>query len=203
MKSLRQLRDEKEEMLWRRKNRKKLALFYSKASEIYWKKIKEQILKEGNMAEKQNLKVIEIHGTKFEVDLSKATKVEEFRVGDRVKVLQKASYGEKFDIFPGVIIGFEWFEKHPTITIAYVDIKYSSIDVNFLYYNSESKDVEISHTDNLELLIKPNDVIEMLDKEIHKHKVEIEEIELKKKYFLKNFKQYFKEFVPEELTDLV
>ena len=46
------------------------------------------------MPEKNRFQTVEINGTKFEVDLSKATKVEEFKIGDKVKVLEK-TYGDK------------------------------------------------------------------------------------------------------------
>ena len=153
------------------------------------------------MPEKNRFQTVEINGTKFEVDLSKATKVEEFKIGDKVKVLEK-TYGDKYNIRPGVIIGFEWFETHPTITIAYLEIEWSEAKIKFLYYNSESKDVEISHTDNNELLIEPSDVVDKLNKSIEKAKIEVDELELKKQYFLKNFGAYFKEFLPEELENL-
>ncbi len=150
---------------------------------------------------KQQFKTIEINGCKFEVDMSTAKKVEEFRVGERIKVLKK-DYSD-YKIYPGVIVGFEWFEKLPTITIAYINITYSECKLEFLYYNSQSKDVEISHTSHEELLIKPADVLEALDKEVKKHQLEIEEIEQKKKFFVENFSEYFKEFKPENLKDLV
>ena len=93
-------------------------------------------------------------------------------------------------------------EINPTITIAYLEIEWSEAKIKFLYYNSESKDVEISHTDNNELLIEPSDVVDKLNKSIEKAKIEVDELELKKQYFLKNFGAYFKEFLPEELENL-
>ena len=152
--------------------------------------------------EKQNFKTIEINGTKFEVDLSTARKVEEFRVGDKVKVLKKESSND-YQIYPGVIIGFEWFKENPTITIAYLYTRWGDCEIKFLYYNSHSTEVEISHTDNLELLVEPADVFDTLEKQIQKKKLEIAEIEAKRDYFKKNFGVYFKEFVQEELTELI
>ena len=141
----------------------------------------------------KQFEIIEINGTKFEVDLSTAKKMEEFRVHDQVKVLKK-NYDD-YKIYPGVIIGFEWFQARPTIVIAYLDISYRSAEIEFLYYNKDSKDVEISHTDNLELLVKPQDVYETIDKEILRHKADIEELEAKKRYFSNHFQSYFKTFM--------
>ena len=145
--------------------------------------------------------VVEINGTKFEVDLSTATKVEEFKVGDRVKVLEK-KYSDSYKIHAGVIIGFDWFETHPTITIAYLDISYSAAEIKFLYYNDATKDIEISHSNNEELFIEPADVIKKLDKEVTEKQNEIRDIQQKKEYFIKNFGEYFKEFQSELLEQI-
>ncbi len=148
--------------------------------------------------ETRQFETVEINGVKFEVDLSTARKVEEFRVGDKVKVLMKR-YSDSYEIKPGVIIGFEWFKERPTIAIAYLDIEYSKAEIKFLYYNKDSKEVEISHTDNHELLVKPKDVLAQLEKEVAKHKADIEDLENKKKYFIANFKQYFAEFASSDI----
>ena len=150
----------------------------------------------------ENIKVVEINGCKFEVDLATARKVEDFRVGDAVKVLKKG-YGTSYDIYSGVIVGFEWFETLPTITIAYLKMDYSECKIEFIHYNTNTKDVEISHTNNIEMLIQPSDVIGKIDKEISKKKQEISEFEEKKVYFVKNFKKYFNEFTNEKIGEML
>ena len=146
------------------------------------------------MKEKTNYETIEIKGVKFEVDMSTAKKVEEFRVGDKVKVLQK-TYGDKYEIRPGIIIGFEWFETHPTITIAYLEMDYSGAEIKFLYYNNESTEVEISHTDNMELIVEPADVYKKIADDIQSKELEIEGLKRKREYFKNNFKVYFEDLV--------
>lgn len=147
-------------------------------------------------------KIVEINGCKFEVDLSTCRKVEEYRVGDKVKVLKK-NYGDSYDVFPGIILGFEWFETLPTITVAYLKIDYSEAKIEFLYYNEKTKDIEISHSDNTELLIEPSEIISKMDKTIFQKKQEINEIEQKKIYFLRHFKKYFNEFTDEKLNEML
>jgi len=151
----------------------------------------------------QEKKIVEINGCKFEVDLSMARKVEEFKIGDKVKVLIKG-YSDTYDIYPGVIIGFEYFETLPTITIAYLKISYSSAEVCFMYYNKNTKDKEISHpSSDAELLIQPSDVMTKINKEIAGKEQEIRELKNKQEYFIKNFGQYFSEFTDEKIIEMM
>jgi hypothetical protein len=57
--------------------------------------------------------IIEIGGVKLEVDLRSAKRIDELKIGSRVKCLQKPSYGE-MKTLPGVIVGFEPFPSLPT-----------------------------------------------------------------------------------------
>ena len=65
------------------------------------------------------MSVIEINGSKFDVDFREAKEINTFKVGDKVKVLKK-KYLEHV-VYPGIIVGFEQFQKLPTIVIAYLD----------------------------------------------------------------------------------
>lgn len=151
----------------------------------------------------ENKQTVEINGCKFEIDLATAKKVEEFKVGDKVKVLIKG-YSDSYDVYPGVIIGFEWFETLPTITIAYLKISYSAATIEFLYYNSNTKDKEISHpSSDAELLIQPSDVISKCNNEITQKEHEIAEIKTKQQYFINNFGKYFSEFSDEKLSEMM
>lgn len=140
----------------------------------------------------ENKHVVEIQGCKFEVDLAKAKKIEEFKVGDNVKVLKKGPYtGDGYQVYPGVIIAFEWFEKRPTITIAYIISSYSEVEMKFLYFNSETQDVEISHTTNVEILIEKGNVVNQIERNIEKKQQEIQDMKRKRDYFLRHFNRYF------------
>ena len=150
----------------------------------------------------ENKHIVEINGCKFEVDLATAKKVEEFRCGDKVKVLKKI-YESRYEVYPGIIIGFDWFKELPTITIAYLVNEYSTMKIEFLYYNSMSKDIEISHTENGELLIQPSEVMSKINSEIEKKLQEISELKQKQSWFLKNFGKYFSEFTTEDLEKMI
>lgn len=137
--------------------------------------------------------IIEIKGIKLEVDLREARKIESYKIGDNVRLLKK-SYGDKYEVHPGVIVGFDAFEKLPTITIAYLEIGYSKAEILFAHINDNSKDegYEIAPAHELEeLTFKRTDVVAQMDAEIEKRKQEIRDMENKKNYFLKYFNQYF------------
>ena len=61
-------------------------------------------------------RIVEIDGVKVEVDLRTAKRVDSFRVGDNVKILDK-SY-QDYKVKPGIIVDFAEFQELPTIVIA-------------------------------------------------------------------------------------
>lgn len=139
--------------------------------------------------DKENTKIIEINGVKMEVDMRTVRIIDNFRVGDNVKLLLK-NY-ESYESHPGVIIGFDQFEKLPTIIIAYIDTRYSATRIKFSYFNEQSKDVEICKTNPLDLDIDKVSIINNFDNEILVKKEELRDLEMKRKYFLDNFKKHF------------
>ena len=146
--------------------------------------------------------IVEINGCKFEVDLSTARKIEEYKIGDKVKVLHK-QYGDSYKVYPAVIVGFEWFDTLPTITVAYLVLEYKEAKIEFLYFNDRTKDFELSHAQNEELLIQPADVLKSMHKEIQAKEAEIVDIKRKQGYFLKCFGKFFNEFTDEKLNEMI
>lgn len=141
--------------------------------------------------EDQYKRIVEVGGVKIEVDLRTAKKVDNFKVGDPVKVLKK-SYGDTFNSYFGMIVGFDQFKTLPTIIVAYMDPSYgSNSPLKFEYINSASKDVEICASDSADLGIDKSDIIARLDNEIAKKEVEVAEVRKKKVYFLEHFGRYF------------
>lgn len=125
--------------------------------------------------------IIEVNGVKLEVDLRSAKRIDELRVGDRVKVLNKLYEG--YEVLPGTVIGFEPFEKLPTIIVAYLKIDYAGTSIKYLYFNAQSKDVEIIKAiDDDQLDINKADVLSRFDQEIKKRKDEIEDMERRKQF---------------------
>ncbi len=147
-------------------------------------------MKDTKINEMKDTKIIEINGVKLEVDLRTAKRVDQIRVGDKVKVLKK-QYSD-YKVYHGVVIGFEPFEKLPTIIVACAIVEYSSAKMDFIYYNSQTKDVEIVVANNDdEAALDQNDFISKIDSEILKKEAEITELNDRKNYFLAKFKTYW------------
>lgn len=139
------------------------------------------------MQEKQ---VIEINGVKLEVDLRHARRIENISVGSRVKVLGKEYSGYK--VQHGVVIGFEPFEKLPTIIIAVLEMSYNEAKIGFVYYNAETKDTEVVvATDGDQNAIGREEVCQFIDREIAKNEAAIVELNNRKAYFLSKFQTYW------------
>lgn len=136
--------------------------------------------------------VIEVNGIKLEVDLRTARRVDELRVGDRVKVLIKG-YSE-YAVHAGTIIGFEPFQNLPTVIIAYLEKDYFSAKVKFVYFNAQSKEVEIVKAiDDDQIDIDKATVLQMMDREIVKAEDAVKDLQAKRHFFLQNFKAYWPE----------
>lgn len=145
----------------------------------------------------QTKTVIEVNGVKLEVDLRTAKRVDELRVGDRVKVLVK-QYSE-YKVHAGTIIGFEPFENLPTVIVAYLDIDYLGVNVKFVYFNAQSKEVEIVKAiDDDQLDVSKRDLCASFDRDIAKKEMEISELRQKKSFFLERFGEYWKVEAPAE-----
>lgn len=88
----------------------------------------------------ENKTIIEINGIKMEVDLRQAKVIENYKIGDNVRLLVKEYDGYK--VFPAVIVSFDAFTKLPTIVVAYLEMGYQTADLKFAYINSESAKTE-------------------------------------------------------------
>lgn len=135
-------------------------------------------------------KIIEINGVKLEVDLSQARVVSNYRIGDSVKVLRK-EYNNKFISHPGVIVGFDNFKNLPTIVVAYLKVSYSDANIEFVYLNNDTEDVEICPATDTELPYDRSRVIGLFDRQIEEEKVKLEDLISKKSYFVESFGHYF------------
>jgi hypothetical protein len=144
------------------------------------------------MMNAEHTKVIEINGIKMEVDLRTARRIENFRVGDAVKILLTGSSYSSPEVHPGVIVNFEDFPTMPTIVVAYVKQGYGG-GLEFAYVNAKSADKYelVASTEDSQLAVSKSRTLEHLDREIEKHHAEIKELESKRKYFLERFGVYF------------
>lgn len=138
----------------------------------------------------QETMIVEINGNKLEVDLRTARKIETLRVGSRVKVLRK-DYSE-YKVLPGVIVGFDQFEKLPTITVAYVERDWSTAALKFIAINAQTKDVEIiAATDADHLELNRDEILEKIDRDIEASAQKVDELKRHRDFFLRRFGEYF------------
>ena len=135
-------------------------------------------------------RIVEINGIKVEVDLRTAKRVDHFKVGDAVKILNKR-YSDTYESHFGMIVGFDEFKKLPTIIVAYLDTSTWESPLKFKYINSETKDVEICPQDPKDLGVEKSDIIQAFDREENKKEQELLEIKRKRKYFNEMFGRYF------------
>ena len=136
-------------------------------------------------------RVIEINGVKLEVDLSTARRIDEFKIGDSVKVLKKQGYSDNYEVLAGVIVEFVNFKELPTIIIAVFKQDYRGSDIEFINFNSETKDVEITLCLDHELKLEKCRVIDKFNHEIEAKKSQLDELINKRDWFEKYFQKYF------------
>ena len=141
------------------------------------------------MENQEQKRIIEVNGVKMEIDLRNAKVVENYKVGDYVKVLIKEYNSYKSYI--GNIIGFDNFEKTPTIVISYLKNEYSSSTIDFVYYNSTSVDVELTTLNEWDIPLKKSTILENFNKEILKKEQELKEMKKKADVFERLFGKYF------------
>jgi len=144
--------------------------------------------------------IVEINGVKFEVDMSSAKIISEYKIGDKINVLVKEYQDKK--VYPGIIVGFDNFKELPTITIAYLNINYSEASIKFVYFNSESKDVDITPCRESDLIFGYGDVIKKMDREITTKEKEVEDLIRKKNYFINNFSKHFESAFSENISNV-
>ena len=140
--------------------------------------------------ENENKRIIEVNGIKMEIDLRTAKRIDNFKVGDAVKIL-KERYSDDYQSHLGVIVGFDNFEKHPTIVVAYIEMDYNEAKIKFAYINSVSKECEICPVNEWDVPFSKQDVLDKINREIEKKQQEIMDLVSKRDYFNNMFGKYF------------
>lgn len=117
------------------------------------------------------------------------TKKEVFHIGDPVKVFEK-SYGDKYNVYPGIIIGFAKNNDIAAIEVLYLVDEYGYKVKRGLIYDG-SKDLSIAHTEVSEFGKSIVNTIESLDNAITKARFELEAAIALKKSFERDFGKAF------------
>jgi hypothetical protein len=134
-------------------------------------------------------KIVEIGGVKMEVDMRTAKVVESYKVGDQIKVLIK-EYSD-YKSYPGIIVGFDDFAVLPTVVIAYLKVGYAETTLGFVYLNANMKDCEIVPIQEHEIMFDKSSVLAQFETMIQKKRDELNEVTMKRDYFLKQFGRFF------------
>lgn len=135
--------------------------------------------------------IIEVNGVKLEIDTRYARRIEELRVGSRVKVLIE-EYSST-DVYPGIIVGFEPFAKLPTIIVAYVKAGYNDVGLQTVSYNAKTAKVEIVASVDDDFSISKSEVMGWFRRERQKLDEKRAELDAKEEFFLDRFKAYWRD----------
>lgn len=132
-------------------------------------------------------KIIEVNGIKMEVDMRYAKRIDEFRVGDTVKVLDNRN--DRNELKTGVITDFANFKELPTIMVAvYKQGDYwSAPTIEFIPYNSDTEHIEIVGVSAEEVIVSRETIVQKFDDNIAKKRDELNDLIIKRDTFVKYF----------------
>ena len=136
----------------------------------------------------EDKKIIEINGVKLEVDLRSARRIDQFRVGDNVKVLDNRY--DRNEVHSGVITDFANFKDLPTLIVAiYKTSGYygGNPTIEFLYYNADTEEIDIVGVSSEETIISKDSVLCKFDAEIQKQQDSLNDLIMKRDTFVKYF----------------
>lgn len=87
----------------------------------------------------ENIRTIEVNGVTLEVDMRYAKRIDQFKVGDTVKVLDNRN--DSNEVRTGVITDFANFKELPTIMVAVYKVGdyWSHPTIEFIPYNANTK----------------------------------------------------------------
>lgn len=135
-------------------------------------------------------RIIEIDGMKVEIDLESARRIDTFRIGDNVRVLEKTSNPVK--VKNGIITAFNNFKDEPCITVAVFDNGdyWTAPSIKFIYIHSGmDNEYEIVLASEDEIKVSGEGVVERFEQKIFQKQQEVnqlrEQLEYFKAYFMK------------------
>jgi hypothetical protein len=126
----------------------------------------------------------------IEVD-ERITKTEVFHIGDAVKVFEK-SYGDKYNVYPGIIVGFVKNDDMAAIEVLYITDEYSTPKMKRGIISDTNKDLSLASTETGEFGKQVVDTLTMLDSAIVKARFELNAAITVHALFRKNFGAAYK-----------
>lgn len=137
----------------------------------------------------EDKRTVEINGIKMEVDMRTATRVDQFRVGDNIKILNKEYNG--FKVENGVIVDFLNFKDLPTIQVAIFEQSYQGSTIRFININSETENVEFLPASRHEMQLEKKNVVDQMNNEITSLENKKKDLEAKLNWFIDYYGKYF------------
>ena len=133
------------------------------------------------------MREIDVNGVKLEVDLRYARRIDTFKIGDTVKVLDKRN--DKNELRTGVITDFANFKDLPTMMVAvYKPGDYWSLPtIEFIPYNSDTKNIEIVGVSAEEIMVSRETIVDKFNDQIAKKRDELNDLIVKRDTFVKYF----------------
>lgn len=149
----------------------------------------------------ENKRIIEINGIKLEVDLTTCRRIDEFRVGDNVKILIKKSEYQQEKLLNGVIVEFLNFKDAPIIQLAVFEQSYSGSSINFINYSANTANMEIMACGKHELVLEKSKTVDQMQNEIDRKQHEVDDLRNKLNWFLKFYGKHFADAEKDETGD--
>lgn len=152
-----------------------------------------------------NKRIVEIGGVKLEVDLRHAKVIDNYKVGTKVKILVKDYSG--YTPHPGIIVGFDNFDKLPTIKVAYLTDSRSDPTIEFAYVNESSlkEKYELCPIGEYDFELTQEQISSSWDKKILKAQKNLEDMKVERRVFEDLFGVVFSDWKSnvEKLSDLI
>ena len=135
----------------------------------------------------EDKRIVEINGVKLEVDMRSARRIDEFKVGDSVKVLDQRD--GKCDMRSGVITDFANFKELPTIMVAVYKAGsyWEKATIEFIPFNAMTRDIEIVGVSAEEIIVSRDTVVQKFDDEIARKRDELNDLIIKMDTVVKYF----------------
>lgn len=135
----------------------------------------------------ENIRTIEVNGVTLEVDMRYAKRIDQFKVGDTVKVLDNRN--DRNEVKTGVITDFANFKDLPTIMVAVYKAGdyWSKPTIEFIPYNADTDGIEIVGVSAEEVIVSRETIVQKFDDEIAKKRDELNDLIVKRDTFVKYF----------------
>jgi bifunctional DNA-binding transcriptional regulator/antitoxin component of YhaV-PrlF toxin-antitoxin module len=135
-------------------------------------------------------KIIELNGSKVEIDFESAKKIETYKIGDSVKVIVK-KYGNNYSLCPGVITGFvsdgNDFNAIEVLLMKFDSYAQSgSMEVIFITDKPDGEYI-LAPLTTADTFVKYDTAIDLIERDIQKKVFELEQAKSRLKFIVEYY----------------